>query len=51
MGFFVGRPYFVLVDMPTCKKQVAKLIKKDSKQYWERDIRKILLKSVLNQSS
>lgn len=36
MGFFVGRPYFVLVDMPTCKKQVAKLIKKDSKQYWER---------------
>lgn len=35
-GFFVGRPYFVFVDMPTCQKQIAKLMKKDSKNLWEK---------------
>lgn len=36
MGFFIGRPYFVPVDMQTCEKQVAKYMKSDSKQAWEK---------------
>lgn len=37
MGFFVGRPYFSLVDKKECIKNLQKLLTRESLQQWQKD--------------